>query len=1288
MALNPQSDDLYKRIAATLVQNRQTPTQAAFGAPQPSRFFGPGTPAPEPVKAPEQWSLGQGIIDVLSSGSYLTAGMGRKIGENVAAIQAGQTAAFADAFNPLSLIQGGIQGIADRRTWSENLADWGVEEGKDTGVLGIKQRDMQGLGLDILLDPLWLIPGGAIAASIKGTAKGVALSSGASKAGVKLSDNAVKSAQKATEDFQRPLLTDNLEVGKEGIKVNPVVQEFFPQTGQKIPLLSKEGVTNLVQGVRYATADEYAKWGAQRAKDRAAKAARKRGDDGAAEAVGENPFDQGPGGILAALTKPIDEINTSKTPGEAAVRQVEEVVDNADGARTVPDSAKDIEAQPKTVQEAIPSQTIRQTARETLAPAKSKYIASKNLDDLKVDFDSVQVSPLAGSMADVYNRAVSDPTNPEVVAAYRALVDETREQLRVMEEDLGIRIEYVDTDPYNVIGKDGLPVPSSKLMMEDVVNNKRLQVRDSSDDFAANPHPIFTVDENNMFRAVHDFFGHAGSGRGFDAAGEEAAWLSHSQMFTPLARRAMTTETRGQNSYYNKFGEFAPQKAFLFPEEFVLAPTQYSAIERRVEATNQFIGMKSNALVEFSDILLPDLAMVSAPIKGSKLYSPEEIKQLRAKYNELTSPGKYAPTTKEAKRTTALLSSLTKFLSLPSKFTTAAKAMPGEEPKSITDLLSLAQDALRVDDPEIQEAGQRALAILRQTLDEPVDATSLLESALRAENRVVNDPQPFRPTIWSAPVKEGQVSKPLFSEDKLRTFFPDDELLLDNEALDIAMGRVKSTKTAAARQQVIWEQFRARNHDVLAEVVEREKNAWFEANSIANSEFFTKSANGTVIGQGLLPTSIPRGTIYTLNGRPTTTIALLLDNMGSVINRTGPQMGGLPTTRIEATIAGRVEALPGQIAGSPVVREGGQVVVPEIAKVRAALKKRGRGIELDSYPVVLQKWLLDEIDNIAAKIGKEGVTDFRILDEAINVDTLATRLWDDIPFLKSRTDARKIATLGPEAFAQLAKLPQRQYFIDAPFSRQIGMPDPYGIARQASVTGARGEKRIVARDPESGVPIDSTGKPVPEAQAEILGRDPFVDGDGIQYRVLAEGGKAYTGRLVGRSGSPAAPQTGAGPQQLAGLQAIRSTVGAINEAITAKTLPVSKEQSDFLANVLNTLEIRVAPDATPGKIFQQFKNEALPRFEEIVARIESAAKIESVAYHAKAIFKTVDKENISLMKAIEDYDIAEIQLQSLKFTDDAMQLVDDTCRATTRGVAPSGGPVGGNLLMQVLGGLS
>ena len=74
-------------------------------------------------------------------------------------------------------------------------------------------------------------------------------------------------------------------------------------------------------------------------------------------------------------------------------------------------------------------------------------------------------------------------------------------------------------------------------------------------------HHFFTNEENDKFRAVHDTFGHAAIGRGFSRHGEEAAFLSHRQMFPPEAHAALTSETRGQNSFlnYGPTGDFPDQ---------------------------------------------------------------------------------------------------------------------------------------------------------------------------------------------------------------------------------------------------------------------------------------------------------------------------------------------------------------------------------------------------------------------------------------------------------------------------------------------------------------------------------------------------------------------------------------------------------------------------------------------------------------------------------------------------------------------------------------------------------
>jgi len=85
---------------------------------------------------------------------------------------------------------------------------------------------------------------------------------------------------------------------------------------------------------------------------------------------------------------------------------------------------------------------------------------------------------------------------------------------------------------------------------------------------------------NDLLRAVHDYYAHTMSTVGFGPLGEEAAWRNHMLMTrSPWARWALTSETRGQNSWTNfnpdakgkklSEREFAEQKVDLMPLEFV-----------------------------------------------------------------------------------------------------------------------------------------------------------------------------------------------------------------------------------------------------------------------------------------------------------------------------------------------------------------------------------------------------------------------------------------------------------------------------------------------------------------------------------------------------------------------------------------------------------------------------------------------------------------------------------------------------------------------------------------------
>jgi hypothetical protein len=146
--------------------------------------------------------------------------------------------------------------------------------------------------------------------------------------------------------------------------------------------------------------------------------------------------------------------------------------------------------------------------------------------------------------------------DPGAHAAFADMARQVHHQYDHLTNAMGVRVEPVDQDPY----------ANHLEMAHDLERNRHLAVLSTR---VTGPHGFFDDDTNDRFRAVHDAFGHAATGRSFDRHGEEAAWLAHSRMFTGPARHAMTTETRGQNSMLIATGRFADQKTALMPRELM-----------------------------------------------------------------------------------------------------------------------------------------------------------------------------------------------------------------------------------------------------------------------------------------------------------------------------------------------------------------------------------------------------------------------------------------------------------------------------------------------------------------------------------------------------------------------------------------------------------------------------------------------------------------------------------------------------------------------------------------------
>lgn len=198
---------------------------------------------------------------------------------------------------------------------------------------------------------------------------------------------------------------------------------------------------------------------------------------------------------------------------------------------------------------------------------------------------------------------VNDLKNERVKKAYSELKTEVVAQYQAMVAS-GVKVEVYES---------GEPYANAAEMRRDVEENNHLYVlKTDADTFgpggaAFKGHPMLERSGlsdangtellvNDVFRAVHDYIAHAAFGSEFGPAGEEAAWRAHvSTLRSPWARWALTSETRGQNSWVNfrpqflrdglpikksepgytalKDRGFAEQKAALLPPEFMLTGT-------------------------------------------------------------------------------------------------------------------------------------------------------------------------------------------------------------------------------------------------------------------------------------------------------------------------------------------------------------------------------------------------------------------------------------------------------------------------------------------------------------------------------------------------------------------------------------------------------------------------------------------------------------------------------------------------------------------------------------------
>lgn len=178
----------------------------------------------------------------------------------------------------------------------------------------------------------------------------------------------------------------------------------------------------------------------------------------------------------------------------------------------------------------------------------------------------------AERLAKAYDKMANNPSDPKVKKAYDKMIEETMAQYEALRKK-GYKFDFMP--------ESGDIYGNPRNAINDLILNKHMSVFPTEQGFggasaakALEANPLLMrvgekwggkeVTANDVFRAVHDAFGHAKHGVGFRARGEENAFQSHARMYSPEALPAVTSETRGQNSWVN-FGPYGAKNRTASP---------------------------------------------------------------------------------------------------------------------------------------------------------------------------------------------------------------------------------------------------------------------------------------------------------------------------------------------------------------------------------------------------------------------------------------------------------------------------------------------------------------------------------------------------------------------------------------------------------------------------------------------------------------------------------------------------------------------------------------------------
>ena len=188
---------------------------------------------------------------------------------------------------------------------------------------------------------------------------------------------------------------------------------------------------------------------------------------------------------------------------------------------------------------------------EGLTSSTWNFVDSDVVDDIN------QIKNYLINIGNHQEHAIHRPLDDYVLETYKPFMKELQDQYQYIKN-----VQKLEILPWR---EEGQPYKDSASMMEDIAKNNRFYFYMTDTGFGEFGtgdlvHPLLEMSSetnslgeqmlyNDVFRVVHDYFGHAQKGFSFSALGEYNAFREHLVMFSPEARQALATESLFQNAW-------------------------------------------------------------------------------------------------------------------------------------------------------------------------------------------------------------------------------------------------------------------------------------------------------------------------------------------------------------------------------------------------------------------------------------------------------------------------------------------------------------------------------------------------------------------------------------------------------------------------------------------------------------------------------------------------------------------------------------------------------------------